>query len=62
MKVKEKKYIEERLYNLLDELLAYGNQDGSILKLDYDPSLNMCTVELKVVIINKDDYIGFQGY
>lgn len=61
MKYSEK-YIEEQLYELLDELLASGNQEGTIKEIKYNPKTKTCTVELNTVIVEEDNYIGFAGY
>lgn len=55
-------YIEGQLYELLDELLSYGNQEGSIKNITYNSDTKTCIVEFNTIIIEEDDYIGFVGY
>ena len=57
-----KEEIESRLKELLYDLLSYGNQEGSILSLNYNEKKQECNVTLTVNIIEEDDYIGFDGY
>lgn len=57
-----KQKIEESLIDLLDDLLRGGNQEGSIISLNYDEETELCTVVLSTHIVEEDDYIGFQGY
>ncbi len=61
MTIKEK---ENKLKELLDELLEYGNQNGSIisLKINKNNDGQTCTVIMSVVEIKEDNYIGFAGY
>lgn len=57
-----KEQIETRLKDMLYELLSGGNQEGSIISLDYDEESETCTVKLTVCQVEEDDYVGFQGY
>jgi hypothetical protein len=57
-----KEEIESRLKELLYDLLRSGNQEGSILSLNYNEKKQECNVTLTVNIIEEDDYIGFDGY
>ncbi|MFW6272698.1 MAG: hypothetical protein ACOC2U_02825 [bacterium] len=57
-----KKEIEESLWEVLDDCLSSGNQDGSIINLEYDEKTEECTVRLTTAIVKEDGYIGFQGY
>ncbi len=57
-----KENIETELARLLDELLARGNQDGSIINLEYDKGTETCKVTMSVHIVEEDQYIGFQAY
>ncbi len=57
-----KEEIETRLKEVLYDLLSYGNQEGSILSLNYNEKKQECNVTLTVNIIEEDDYIGFDGY
>lgn len=57
-----KEEIEESLAENLDLLLSYGNQEGSIIDLVYNEEKKQCVVTMTVVIVEQDDYIGFQGY
>ena len=59
---KSKATVEAVLTEMLDELLEYGNQDGSILDIEYDEKTETCNVKMSVVIVEDDNYIGFQGY
>lgn len=59
---KTNKQIENALYDLLDELLESGNQEGSINSISYDSKTQKATIIMNVVIIEEDDYIGFQSY
>jgi len=54
-----KEKIEKTLYEMLDELLEGGNQDGAIESLTYDEKTNTCTVKMSVHIVEEDEYIGF---
>jgi hypothetical protein len=57
-----KEEIESRLKEVLYDLLSYGNQEGSILSLNYNEKKQECNVTLTVNIVEEDDYIGFDGY
>ncbi len=57
-----KEEIEVRLQEMLNDLLRGGNQDGSILELNYDPINETANVKLSVFIVEEDDYVGFQSY
>jgi hypothetical protein len=58
----KKEEIENRLKEILDDLLSTINQDGSIISLDYDESKNECVVKMDVFINEDDNFIGFQSY
>lgn len=51
--------IEERLTGLLNEYFDYN---GTICDLKYDPETGNATVVLNVVIVDEDDYVGFESY
>lgn len=57
-----KKEIEERLHDMLYELLSGGNQESAIISLEYDEETETCTVKLTTHIEEEDDYIGFDSY
>lgn len=59
-----KEEIETRLKWLLNECLESCNQDGSIIKLDYDETKKVCNVTLSTHIIKEGNgtYVGFEGY
>lgn len=59
---KSKNTVERSLRSLLDELLEYGNQDGSIISVHYDEENEKAIVEMNVHIVEEDNYIGFAGY
>ena len=54
--------IEEKLKDLLNDCLSSANQDGTIISLELDKNRETCTVKLNVIIVEDDDYIGFNGY
>lgn len=58
-----KEEIEKQLKILLDDLLESGNQDGSIISLEYHPENEeggTCLVKMSVFIENNEAM--FQGY
>lgn len=56
-----KEEIENRLKNLLNELMSGYNQDHSIISLELSEDKSTCDVKLSVCIV-EEDYVGFQGY
>ena len=52
------KEIESKLKELLDELLEYGNQEGSIRSIKYNKETETCTVEMNVVLTPEPEYIN----
>ena len=59
--MKTKEEIEKELFDLLDELLSYNHQGGSIIGLEYDEDKQECTIKM-TVFIDEDGYVGFQSY
>ena len=61
-----KEEIELQLKELLNDLLEYGNQDGTIISLNYNKDTETCTVEMNVVITeekgNPIPIVTFAGY
>jgi hypothetical protein len=57
-----KEEIEERLSYLMREVLSSSNQEGGIISLETDLDKMEATVKLNIVIVEEDDYIGFDGY
>lgn len=54
--------IERSLKKLLSECLETYNQESGLISLEYDPVTETCIAKLNVVIIEEDEYIGFDGY
>ena len=58
--------VEEQLKELLDDLLQYGNQNGAIKSIKYNPQTETCNIEMSVVITEEDGnpipIITFAGY
>ena len=52
------KEIESKLKELLDELLEYGNQEGSIISINYNKETETCTVEMNVVLTQEPEFIN----
>jgi len=50
------------LTNLLNECLESMNQERSFEVKNIDLKKMKFTVEFNIVIVDDDDYIGFQGY
>lgn len=48
--------IEQRLYNLLCDLLESRNQESALINVEYDKEKNVCTAKLEVTIFENDDY------
>lgn len=61
-KMYSKTEIENRLKELLHEMLRGYNQEDSIISLEYDEEKNECNLKLTVNIVEEDDYVGFGGY
>ena len=54
--------VEDSLIEMLDGLLSRGNQEGSFEVKKVDLENMKFTVEFNIVIVEDDNYIGFQGY
>ena len=57
-----KEEIEQKLKDLLYEMLSSYNQEGSILSLEYDEEKQECNLKMSVNIVEEDNYIGFSSY
>jgi len=57
-----KEEIENRLKDMLHEILRTYNQENSILSLEYDEENQECNLRMSVHIVEEDDYIGFGVY
>ena len=57
-----KEEIEQRLTDMMREMLRDFNQEDSIISLTYDEKNEQCTVKMNVAIVDDDDYVGFSYY
>ena len=57
-----KEEIEERLTDMLYDLLSRGNQEDAIISLDYDEETKECIIKMRTHIVERDDYVGFNCY
>lgn len=60
--VKTKEEIEKQLYDLLDDLLEYGNQDGSIKDLKINLEKEEVHITLSLWYDEDNKQYLFQGY
>lgn len=60
--MRDAEQIKTELSGLLDELLRYGNQEGSFKVIGVDMERMKFQVEFDIVIYDPDNYIGFAGY
>lgn len=57
-----KEEIEEKLKDMLHEILRGHNQEDSIISVSYDEEKQECNIKMTVSIVEEDNYVGFASY
>jgi hypothetical protein len=57
-----KERVETDLTDMLNDLLESGNQEGSFEVTSVDLKNMKFNVAFNIVVVEEDNYIGFQGY
>ena len=57
-----KQEIENRLKEMLNEMLSDYNQDGTLISLDFDSESETATIKMNVYIDEDYDYVGFATF
>lgn len=58
----DKKEVEKQLTDLLNDCLESANQEYSFKVTSVDLVNMKFNVSFNIVVVEEDDYIGFQGY
>jgi hypothetical protein len=61
MKLTEEQ-VKKHLTDFLNDLLEYGNQEYSFEVTSVDLENMKFNVSFNIVVVEEDDYVGFQGY